>query len=247
MINVTISLIMLAFVFGGSLVGIFLRAVLPQPHLSKASKDTVRVGIGLVLTIAALVLSLVIASARTYYDSQSGEVTEMCAKVLLLDRILAHYGPETKEARDALRAYVAGFLDQMSLGKSALAEPSFGGEVIYKRIQELSPRNDTQRWIQAQALSIVLALLQTRWLMYEQSAAGVSRPLLVAMVFWLTIAFLSFGLFAPKNLTVVTGLFLSALAVSGAVFLILEMYSPFTGLIRISSGPLRAALAHLGH
>jgi len=100
--------------------------------------------------------------------------------------------------------------------------------------------------MQSQALSIVLALEQTRWLMYEQGAAGVSRPLLVVMVFWLTIVFISFGLFAPRNLTVVIGFFLCALAVSGAVFMILEMYSPFSGLIRISSAPVRAALAHLG-
>jgi len=95
-------------------------------------------------------------------------------------------------------------------------------------------------------MGITLALGEMRWLRYEQSATVVSWPLLVVLVFWLTIIFISFGIFAPKNLTVVTTLLFSALAVSGAVLLILEMYSPFVGLIHISSAPLRAALEQLG-
>jgi hypothetical protein len=247
MSSVTISLIVLVFVFGGALVGMFLRTALPQHHLSDASKDIVRVGIGLVVTLTALVLSLLIASAKAYYDAQRHELTAMSAKIVLLDRVLAHYGPETREARDLLRADVVLLLNQMwSKNRSSLQPASPAHEVLYDKIQELSPRNDAQRSIQAQALAIALALGETRWLMYEQSATAVSRPLVVVLVFWLTVIFISFGLFAPNNLTVVTTLLISALAVSGAVLLILEMYSPYAGLIQISSAPLRAALAHLG-
>ena len=247
MSTTTTSLVVLAFVFGGALVGIFLRRVLPQQHLSDASKDIVRVGIGMVVTITALVLSLLIASAKAYYDAQSNELTEMSAKIVLLDRVLAHYGPETKEARDALHVDVALALDQMwSKNRSPLERSSPANEALFDKIQELAPRSDAQRSLQAQALNITLALGQTRWLMYEQSSAAVSKPLLLVLVFWLTIIFVSFGLFAPTNLTVVTTLLISALAVSGAVLLILEMYSPYTGLIHISSAPLRAALSHLG-
>jgi hypothetical protein len=82
--------------------------------------------------------------------------------------------------------------------------------------------------------------------MFEQSTISVSLPLLIALVLWLTVIFISFGLFAPLNATVVTSLFISALSVSGAIFLILEMYDPYGGLIQISSAPLRAALAQLG-
>ena len=71
-------------------------------------------------------------------------------------------------------------------------------------------------------------------------------PFLVVLVFWLTILFISFGLFAPPNATVIATLFVCALSVSGAIFLILELDQPFEGLIRISSAPLRNALAHLG-
>jgi Protein of unknown function (DUF4239) len=234
-------------VFGGALLGMFLRSVLPEPHVGSDSKDTVRVGIGLVLTITAMVLSLLIASAKTYFDSQSSELTDMASKVMLLDRVLSHYGPESKEARAKLRTSVSLALNTMWLKNRSPTELSLvGGDAMYDTIQDLSPGNDAQRSLKAQALSIALALGQTRLLMYEQSAAGVAWPLLALMVFWLTVAFISFGLFSPRNLTVAAGLFLCALAASGAVFLILELYSPFTGLVHISDTPLRAALAHLG-
>jgi hypothetical protein len=200
--------------------------------------------------MAALVLGLLVASAKGSYDTQSTELTEMSAKVVLLDRFLAHYGPETKETRDLLRGAVVRILDRTwskdRTSPSQLELPSVGNEAIYDKIQGLSPKDDTQRSLQAQALSIAIGLGQTRWLMYEQSVTSVSLPLLVVMVLWLTIIFISFGLFAPPNATVVASLFVSALSVSGAIFLILEMYTPYAGLIQISSAPLRAALAHLG-
>ena len=247
MSNATSSVIILLTVFGGALLGMFLRAVLPQDHLSGDAKDTVRVGIGLVLTITALVLSLLIASAKSYFDAQSTELTNMAANAVVLDRILAHYGPPANEARGELRDLVVRVLEQMwSKEGGAMVPGSDVKEALYDKLQGLSPQNDAQRSMQAQALSTALALGQTRWLMYEQSAAGISTPLLLVMVFWLTIAFTSFGLFSPRNLTVAIGLFLCALAASGAVLMILEMYSPFTGLIHISDAPLRAALAQLG-
>jgi hypothetical protein len=218
--------------------------------LSADSKDVVKLGIGLVGTMAALVLGLLVASAKGSYDTQSTELTEMSAKVVLLDRFLAHYGPETKEARDMLRGAVVRILDRTwskdSTSPSQVEPPSTGGDVLYDKMQGLSPKDDTQRSIKDQALSVAIGLGQTRWLMYEQSVTSVSLPLLVVLVFWLTIIFISFGLFAPPNATVVASLFVSALSVSGAIFLILEMYSPYSGLIQISSAPLRAALAHLG-
>lgn len=200
--------------------------------------------------MAALVLGLLVASAKGSYDTQSTELTEMSAKVVLLDRFLGHYGPETKETRDLLRGAVVRILDRTwskdRTSPSQLELPSTGNEAIYDKIQGLSPKDDTQRSLQAQALSIAIGLGQTRWLMYEQSVTSVSLPLLVVMVLWLTIIFISFGLFAPPNATVVASLFVSALSVSGAIFLILEMYTPYAGLIQISSAPLRSALAHLG-
>ncbi len=224
-------------------------SVLPSDHLSGDTKDVVKLGMGLVGTMAALVLGLLIASAKGSFDTQSNELTDMSSRIVLLDRVLAHYGPEAKDARDALRSSVEHAVEWASV-KQAIDSPHFGAnnndEILYDKIQELSPKDDAQRSIQGQALSLVMSLGQTRWLMAEQRTNSISVSMLVVLIFWLTIIFISFGLYAPRNATVVVSLLVSAISVSGAIFLILEMYSPFEGLIHVSTAPLRAALSHLG-
>jgi hypothetical protein len=249
MSSITISLIMFACVFGGALLGILLHAVLPQHHLSNETKDIVKLGMGLVGTMAALVLGLLVASAKGSYDTQAAELTQLAANISLLDRVLVHYGPETKEIRDFLRNSVARVVDQIwpKDGPSATPAPpqAAGGEILYDKIQALSPKSDVQRAVQSQALSIAMDTGKLRQLMFAQATAAVSIPLLVVLVLWLTVIFISFGLFAPFNATVVATLFVSALSVSGAIFLLLEMYTPYSGVIAISSAPLRATLAQL--
>jgi hypothetical protein len=242
-------LIVFICIFGGAVLGIVLHAVLPQHHLSAESKDIVKLGMGLVGTMAALVLGLLVASAKSSYDTQSAEVTQLTTNVSLLDRILAHYGPETKEARNLLRETIARVVSQIWVEDGASTGPaspqSAGGEVLYDKIQELSPKDGSQRSLKTQALSIVMETGKLRQLMFTQGTAAVSIPLLVVLVAWLTVIFISFGLFAPFNATVVSSLFISALSVSGAIFLILDMYTPYTGVIGISSAPLQIALAQL--
>src|SRR5262245_51244930 len=250
MISIKISLIVFACVFGGALLGILLHAVLPQHHLSAESKDIVKLGMGLVGTMAALVLGLLVASAKSSYDTQSAEMTQLTANVALLDRILAHYGPETKESRDLLHETVTRVVRQIWAEDGASTRPaspqSAVGEVLYDKIQALSPKSDAQRSLQSQALSIVMDTGKLRQLMFAQWSPAVSTPLLVVLILWLTVIFISFGLFAPFNATVVSSLVVSALSVSGAIFLILDMYTPYTGAIAISSAPLQTALAQLG-
>jgi Protein of unknown function (DUF4239) len=164
--------------------------------------------------------------------------------------VMAHYGPETKESRDLLRRAVVRVLNQIwpqdSSRPAELDPTAAGAEVIIDKMQALAPQNDAQRALKGQALSIIADLGQTRWLMFEQSGGSVSMALVVVVVFWLTILFVSFGLYAPPNTTVIAALFVCALSVSGALFLILELDHPFEGLIQIPSTPLRNALAHLG-
>ena len=246
----SIVILFIAFggVFGATLLGVFLRAVLPEQHLSADSKDTVRLGIGVIATMAALVLGLLVTSAKSFYDSQSNELTQLSANVILLDRVLAHYGPETKEARDSLRAAVGRTLDLMlhqDQRHSQMEPGAGGGDILYDKIQALSPQNEAQRALQAQASSMAIDLGKLRWLMIEQESGSASLPLLVLLVFWLAIIFASFGLFAPPNATVISTLFLCALSVSAAIYFIIEAYTPFQGLMQISSAPLRNALAHL--
>jgi membrane-bound ClpP family serine protease len=250
MLSIKISLIVFACVFGGALLGILLHAVLPQHHLSAESKDIVKLGMGLVGTMAALVLGLLVASAKSSYDTQSAEMTQLTAKVALLDRILAHYGPETQESRDVLRATVTRVVSHIWAEDGASAgsasPQSAAGELLYDKIHALSPKNNAQRSLQSQALSITMDIGELRQLMFAQATTAVSTPLLVVLVLWLTFIFICFGLFAPFNSTVVSSLFVSALSVSGAIFLILDMYTPYTGVIAISRTPLHIALAQLG-
>jgi len=244
-----ISLITFMVVFGGAMLGMVLPSILPQYHWDTDSKDVVRLGMALVATMAALVLGLLIASAKSSLDTQNTELTEMSSRIVLLDRALAFCGLEAKEARDGLRSSIARTLDMVS---SKDAGPTSGvqlfedSEFLYHAIEKISPMNDEQRSMKAQALSILLSLAQTRRLIAQQSVNSVPLPLLIALCFWLAIIFTSFGLFAPRNTTVVASLLVSALSVSSAIFLIVQMYSPYSGPIRVSSAPLRAALTHLG-
>ncbi len=246
---IAISLVVFACVFGGGLLGIFVHSLLPNEHLDSDSKEAVRLGMALVGTTVALVLGLLIASGKGFYDTQSSEVTQLAADVVLLDKILTHYGPETKEIRGLLRNSVAHMLDvtwaRDGSDKTHFA-PSAASEDLFDKIQQLSPQNDNQRFLRSQALSEVITVGQTRSLMAAQSASSIPMPLLTVLVCWLTLLFVSFGLFVRPNVTVVVSLFASALAICGAIFLILEMYQPYSGLIQVSDAPLLAALAQLG-
>src|SRR5262249_34689443 len=180
MSSITVSLIVFACVFGGALLGILLRIVLPQNHLSEESKDIVKLGMGLVGTMAALVLGLLVASAKGSYDAQIADLTQLSANIVLLDHLLAEYGPETKEARASLRNAVVRFLDQIrskgGASASGLPPPLASPETVYAKIQGLSPKDDAQRSLQSQALSLAMDLRKTRWLMYEQETVSVSLP-----------------------------------------------------------------------
>ncbi len=250
MSSIALSFIVLAFAFGGALLGMFLRSRLPQHHLSNDSKEVVRQGMALVSTMAALVLGLLIASAKSSYDAQAAALVDSSAKVVVLDRTLAHYGPETSEARALLREFVTLNLERTWPKSGAtspnLEAPTIASEILIDKIEALAPKDESQRILKAQAATIVWGIGQTRWLQYSQQALSISMPLLVTLVFWITVIFLTFGLFAPTNATVLASLFVSAASVSGAVLMILELYRPYAGIIRLSSAPARAALDQLG-
>jgi hypothetical protein len=247
---ITIGLVVLACVGIGALLGSLLRNRLPPNHLSPDSLDAVKLGTGLVGTMSALVLGLLISSAKGSYDAVTSEMTQMSARVVFLDRVLALYGPETKEARDLLRAAVVRSRDRLwpqEGGRpSQVGPPGPDMETMLGKIQALSPKDDVQRSLRSQALSMGYGLGETRWLFYEQSSPSVPTPMLVILVFWLTVIFIGFGLFAPRNGTVIASLFFAGLAVSGAIFLIAEMYTPFSGVMHVSSESVRFAIAHLG-
>jgi hypothetical protein len=246
-----IGWVVFVLVFGSAMIAMALHGVVPEHHLSTDSKDVVKLGIAVIATMSALVLSLLIASAKGSYDTRSREFTQMTANIILLDRLLAHYGPETKQVRDMFHRSVVDALDRIWSSKNfqvpILAPRAATAQSIYSQIQQLSPQNEAQRSLQGDALKTAVELSQMRWLLFEQRAESpIPMPFLVVLVFWLSIIFASFGLYAPRNATVVATLCVCALSISGAIFLILDLDRPFEGFIRTSSAPLQNAIAQLG-
>jgi len=245
-----IGWIVFALVFGSALLAMLVHRFLPAEHLSSDSKDVVKLGIALIATMSALVLSLLVASAKSAFDTRSNQLTQASADMILLDRALARYGPETKEARALLKSSMAVTLERFWPAegtKRITIDPGRSPtEVLYDKIEALKPQSDQQRSMQSQAQTLAAEVGRTRLLVFENLGASIPIPFLVVLVFWLCIIFASFGLFAPRNGTVVTVLCVCALSVAGAIFLILELDQSFEGLLQVSSTPLRAALAQLG-
>jgi hypothetical protein len=244
-----LSCLIFVLTLGGIVFGSLLRRALPEHHLSKDSQDVVRLGVGLIATIAALVLGLLIAAAKSSFDTQSNQIKQITAGVILLDNLLAQYGPEARPIREEMRSTIGPFADQLWREKVARTtgpfETNAAAERIYLEIQALSPQTDLQRSLQARAAQISTDLAQTRLLLFVESDNLIPAPFLAILVFWLVIIFASFSLFSTLNVTVLAFLSLFALSASCAIFLILELSRPFTGLMMISSAPLRHALGPL--
>jgi len=209
----------------------------------------VRIGMGSVATMAALVLGLLVASTKSAYDTEKAEVIQMSARAVYLDQLLANCGPPAAESRrllrHAVRSAILRIWPEAHVGHGTSDPTSVWGQDLPKSIQQITASDDAQRTFKSQAAALANELGQMRWLLFEQAESSISVPLLLTMVFWLTVTFISVGLFAPSNATAIAAQFLSALSVAGAVFLILELDQPFDGLIRISSHPMVSALNHL--
>jgi hypothetical protein len=249
---IALSCITFVCISGGILLGMSLRNTLPKHHLSADAKDVIRLGTGLIGTIAALVLGLLIGSAKGSFDTQSTQVRQMTANIVLLDNLLAQYGPETGATRNLMRRGVVILANRMwrenssDHAKAAPFEASDASEAFYAKLLELSPQNDAQRSLQARAIQVSTDIAQMRLLLFAQSDNSIPMPFLVVLIFWLTMIFASFSLFAQPNPVVIGSLFMFALSAAGAIYLVLELGQPFAGLMQISSAPLRTALAPLG-
>ena len=244
-----ISLIVFALVFGGALLGMYVRNALPESHLQEEVKDVVRLSTGLIGTIAALVLGLLIASAKSAYDARNTQIKQITSNVILLDALLEQYGPETRHLRVILRGAVGPMADRVwnegGNDKSAAFVATAEALAFVKKFQELEPNNDAKRALQARVLNAISDLSQSRLGLFVQVHDSIPTPFLAILIFWLAFIFVSFGLFVRPNPIVIVTFFVGALSVSGAIFLILEMDQPFAGLMQISSEPLRHALAPL--
>lgn len=239
-------------IFGGALLGMRLQYLLPDHHLSKETQDLVKLCAGIVATLTALVLGLLVSSAKSSFDAINTGIVQASANIIFLDRTLARYGPETGPVREQLRCTVASDINAVwpdeKIGEPGLqaVERKNAMESVQDKLNAIEPDTDAHRGMFSQAQQISASLAQSRWLMIEETHNILPHPLVIILVFWLTLLFISFGLFAPRNMTAITVMFVGACAISVAIYLVLELNHPFDGIVRVSSMPWRNALQHLG-
>jgi hypothetical protein len=247
--SIEISVLGFSLLFGGALLGLHFSPFLSASELKEDTKLNLRTGVGLLTSMFALLLSLQLSSAKTSFDIQEQDVALLASKAVMLDRILAHYGPEAQKARESLRDNLIDLLNHV-WPKNRLEGPTWapennGGIEFYNRIQELSPKDENQRSERVLALGMAIELGQMRWKSASRVRSSTAVPLFFVEVAWATIIFATFGLLAPRNIVVVVSLAICASAVSGGFFLIVELNRPFSGLLHASGAPLREALKYL--
>ncbi len=220
-----------------------------EKGFSTDTKDTVKLATSLVATMSALVLGLLVSSAKNSYDTVRSEVIDLSSKVVFLDRLLIGYGPEAANSRVLAREWIEAATNRMwpkEPGQAPDLTPS--GEAakgVYLSIQNLPAKDDVQRAVKTEATQVIVEIGKIRSLLAAQSVPSISKLMLAVLISWLVIIFFSFSMLAPTNAPAITSLIISALSVCGAIFLILELDHPFGGLMGISSEPMRNALAQL--
>jgi hypothetical protein len=242
----------LVVVFASAVLGMLIRRKLPESHLNDESKSVVTLSMGVVGTLTALVLSLLIATASSTFNTRNQEITVLAAKVIQLERLLRRYGPEADSERLLLHRFTAMKLQDLfpqGGAKPVLEDPRTTTlfEGLEDRLAAMEGHSAEQRWLLSQAQSLTSDMAEVPWLLIEQNVLGIPVPVLVVVLFWLCLLFMSFGLFAPTNVTVTVVLFLCALAVAAAIQTILDLSRPFEGVIRVSDQPLRHALDVINH
>ena len=247
----SIGIVVFGCAFGGAFLGMKLRTILPDNHLNDTSRDAIKLSIGLVATMTALVLGLVTASAKSSFDTVDRTVKDSATNVLTLDRMLARYGPETAEIRRNLRDIIVNrtkILWEQRSDDSIRVDPmidSTNVEGLADSIGRLTPRDERQRSLQFRAQNIVETQLEARWLIIAQGGTSIPGLFIIMILFWITTTFATFGLLVQKNRTVCVVFFFCALSVGSAVFLIMEMDSPFDGVLKVSGEPVMLAIERL--
>ncbi len=244
-----VSLIAFAVIFSGGILGIVLRRILPEEHFVPASEAVIKLVTGFVMTMTGIILGMLVSSAKASYDGQKVLVAQMASDVILLDRALAVYGPDTDSIRIQIRAALESAATRIwpsTKFTQIKLHPEDTMNRVEVQLNALEPKTSSQMYAKAHSITLLNELQQANWLLFVQSDTNkLSMPLLVILISWIVAIFISFGLYAPPNPTVIVTILLGALAVSAAILIIVEMYSPFTGLMKISSEPIREAIAQV--
>lgn len=245
--------IILGIVFSGALLGMLIGRLLPPQSATSETKAGVSVSMAVVGTLSALVLGLLMSNAISTFNARNAEVARLSADIIQVNRLLRRYGPEADVARGTLRRYTAIRLDDLfptGTGKKPKLDDPAAVNVLERlqdQILSLKLADGRHRWLSSQAVQIAADLSEIRWLLVAQEKTSIPLPALILIVFWLTLLFTSFGLFAPRNITMTIALFLCALVASSALAMVVELYTPFIGTVRLSDAPMRYAIEMISH
>jgi hypothetical protein len=247
-----IWLLACGLMLGGAFGGAMLRRSLPEHHLDSHAKDVVRLGASLLATVSGLLLGLLINSAHSKFESQHLQVKHLASDIILMDQLLIRYGPEAQVARQLLRASLLPLADEIwgkegpPVSREQALQNKVVGPQLFMALHELSPRNETQTSIRAQMIQTMMDIVRARLGLFERADSALPFPFLLMLLFWLTAIFASFSLFSPLNAISIGALLVIAASASGALFLILEMNQPFSGLLQIPRSTVADALRALG-
>jgi Protein of unknown function (DUF4239) len=248
--SIAVSSIVFLSILASGLVGMAVRRAMPADRLGSGEKEVARLVTGLMTTMTAIVLGMLVSSAKASYDARTNEIAEISSQVVTIDRMLSKYGTETAEMRAQFRLLVEASVNRIwpaQAPEHVELKPRDEGEILVDELQLLAPKSGAQAEVKAQILRMIVELRQMQWLLFlksQQSALPI--PLLLVVVTWLSLIYLSFGLFTQPSSTIIVTLAFGALAVSTAVLIILELYTPFRGVLRISSNPILEALSEMG-
>lgn len=247
--DTTVGIVSFLVIFGGALLGIGLGRVLPPEHLSPETRTAVSVSTAVVATLSALVISLLLNTASASFSAQANELNQIAADIVQVDALLRRYGPDAAEAHGSLRALAEGKAHQVRArdptSPSGRDRSIKALESLQDQVFALIPPTDRHKWIQHEVIRLTAAITAARWLLAGQEQSTIPTAFLVMVVFWLALVFGTFGMFAPRNATSVAALCLCAMAVSGGITMILELDSPYSGLVHVSLEPVAKAFEHI--
>lgn len=236
-------------IFGCGLLGLLAGKLLPDKYHDSSTKAIVQTATGMVSLLAALVLGLLVATAKNKFDTFNKQTEEFAAGLMLINRELVDYGPGAAESRARLRQFTETKLAETWGGKESVdskpdSEPSWRVlEGLQQYVRDLKPQSESQHSAAISASALIADLRKTTWLQRAEEKDHVRHPFVFVLVCWFAILFFSISLFAPRNRLVIAALIVGALSVAGAVVMIADMDSPFEGILTVSPDPMRDALS----
>jgi hypothetical protein len=246
--SILFGLAVAALIFAGGVGGMFVNKWLPDHLIPDNSRDLIKFVIGLTTTLSALVLSLLVASSYSLYNSQKTGLETLAARSVQLDRVLESYGPEAAPGRALIKIALTSHYNLLRRRQQLIGDEfSIGAEESHSAVfgaflGGLEPTTDRQRRLLSRAYELAGSIQETRDLLTLEVASPISVPLLVILSFWTTVLFFGYGLLTHINPTAMVGLGAGALVLGCAIFLILELSEPYAGVIRVPTTSLAAAI-----